>query len=406
MIWKRAVGLVPLVMLLGVAFPADAAPFSNVAYRRIEVQDVATDEFFPAALWYPTLAAPASLFLTGSLSACRLPVMLCRSISFEMQVASNAPPADGKFGLIVISHGAGGFALNHRDLAMVLASHGYVVAAPTHPRGKDNDISGIGVWVGRPRQVSLVIDAVLEDPALGPHVQRERIGAVGHSNGGYTALALAGAKPNPQAIIAHCRQHRDDIRFCSYGGAATREATRKVSDIPDVRDPRIRAIVLMAPNVVPFTDDALARVAVPVRVYGAERDDLTVARYHTERLATALPPETEHLLIKGAGHFSFIASFPWALRIVVGEAARDPKGSDRDAMHAVMNPEIVGFFDRKLPLGEKAPDKRAKPTPSRDSRDPNWEQNRGSDAWLQWPRTSRFNGPGLALLAPAAERNR
>src|SRR2546425_6242584 len=29
----------------------------------------------------------------------------------------------------------------------------------------------------------------------------------------------------------------------------------------------------------------------------------------------------------------------------------DPEGFDRDAMHEVMNPEIVGFFDRKLPSG-------------------------------------------------------
>lgn len=368
-IFKPLVGLVPLGMLLGAAFTTEAAPSPNVAYRRIDVQDAATGELFPVALWYPTRAAPAPLFLTGSLSVCRLPAMLCRLIAFQMQVANNAPPADGKFGLIVISHGAGGLSLNHRDLAMALALHGYVVAAPTHPRGKDNDISGMGVWVGRPKQVSRVIDAVLEDAELGSHIQRERIGVVGHSNGGYTALALAGAKPNPAAIVAHCRQHPDDSKFCSYGGAAAREATRKVGDIPDVRDPRVRAILLMAPNAAPFTDDALARVAVPVRVYGAERDDLTLVRYHAERLAKALPPQTEYVLITRAGHFSFIASFPRALKIVAGEAARDPEGFDRDAMHEVMNPEIVGFFDRKLPSGQNTPDKGAPPTPSRGSRD-------------------------------------
>jgi hypothetical protein len=116
-IFKHLVGLV----LLGVAFTSEAAPSSNVAYRRIDVQDAATGELFPAALWYPTRAAPAPLFLTGSLSGCRLPAMLCRLIAFEMQVANNAPPADGKFGFIVISHGAGGLSLNHRDLAMALA---------------------------------------------------------------------------------------------------------------------------------------------------------------------------------------------------------------------------------------------------------------------------------------------
>jgi predicted dienelactone hydrolase len=276
--------------------------------------------------------------------------MLCRLVAFEMQVASNAPPADGKFGLVVISHGSGGLALNHRDLAMALASHGYVVAAPTHPRGRDNDISGVGVWVGRPKQVSRVIDALLEDAELGSHIQRDRIGVVGHSNGGYTALAVAGARPSPAASVAHCRQHPDDSRFCSFGGATAREAIRTVGDIPDVRDPRVRAIVVMAPNAAPFTDDALARVAVPVRVYGAERDDLTLLRYHAERLAKALPPQAEYVLVKRAGHFSFITRFPWLLKLLVGEAAQDPEGFDRDTMHELMNAEIVGFFDRKLPI--------------------------------------------------------
>jgi predicted dienelactone hydrolase len=309
--FKHLVGLVSFGVLLGAAFTTEAAPSSNVAYRRIDVQDAATGELFPAALWYPTRAAPAPLFLTGSLSRCRLPAMLCGLIAFEMRVANNAPPADGKFGFIVISHGAGGLSLNHRDLAVALASHGYVVAAPTHPRGKDNDISGVGVWVGRPKQVSRVIDALLKDGELGSHIQPERIGVVGHSNGGYTALAVAGAKPSLAAIVAHCRQHPDDSKFCSYGGAATREATRKVGDIPDVRDPRVRAIVLMAPNTAPFTDDALAQVAVPVRVYGAERDDLTLVRYHAERLAKALPSQTEYVLVQRAGHFLVCRELPW-----------------------------------------------------------------------------------------------
>jgi predicted dienelactone hydrolase len=86
-------------------------------------------------------------------------------------------------------------------------------------------------------------------------------------------------------------------------------------------------------------------------VYGAERDDLTLVRYHAERLAKALPPQTEYILVKRAGHFSFVASFPEVLKLVAGEAAQDPEGFDRDAMHEVMNPEIVGFFDRKLPSG-------------------------------------------------------
>src|SRR6185503_14346779 len=181
-------------------------------------------------------------------------------------------------------------------------------------------------------------------------IDRERIGVVGHSNGGYTALAVAGARPSPGSEVTHCREHPDDARFCSFGGAATRAAAREVGPLPELRDPRVRSIVLMAPNAVRFTDDALARVTVPALVYVAEKDDLTRVQYHGERLARTVP-RVECVLVEGAGHFSFITSFPTALKIVAGEGARDPSGFDRDAFHEVMNREIVEFFNRTLRPG-------------------------------------------------------
>ena len=322
-------------VLLGFCFAIEAASSSNVGYRRIEIQDTVIGETFPVAIWYPT-SAPASVLEFGP---------------YTMRVARNATPADGNFGLVVISHGSGGGALDHRDLAMALASGGYVVGAPMHPRDNFQDMSGVGsvsVWTGRPKQVSRVIDRVLEDKALGPHIQRERIGVIGHSSGGYTALAVAGAKPSMNALVEHCRAIPQDVRFCSFGGAAAREAGQKAGDIPDVYDRRIRAIVLLAPHGALFTDEALSNLAVPVRIYGAENDDLTPVKYHAERLAKALAAKVEYVLIKGAGHFSFIAGFPDALRKSAGEAGQDPKGFDRDAMHKTLNPEIVDFFNRTL----------------------------------------------------------
>ena len=53
-IFKHLVGLV----LLGVAFTTEAAPSSNVAYRRIDVQDVATGEWVPVALGIPHAPRP------------------------------------------------------------------------------------------------------------------------------------------------------------------------------------------------------------------------------------------------------------------------------------------------------------------------------------------------------------
>jgi predicted dienelactone hydrolase len=121
----------------------------------------------------------------------------------------------------------------------------------------------------------------------------------------------------------------------------------------------------MAPNAARFTDDALAKVTVPVPVYAAEKDDLTRVPYHADRLVKAVP-QAECVVAKGAGHFSFVANFPTALKILAGEAARDPGDFDRDALHEVMNREIVRFFDRTLRPGGGTLTKSAQP-PSRRS---------------------------------------
>ena len=206
---------------------------------------------------------------------------------------------------------------------------------------------------------------------------------VGHSNGGYTALAVAGAQPSTGAVAAHCREHPDDARFCGAGG---READREVGHVPELRDPRVRSIVLMAPNTAPFTDDALAQVTVPIRLYGAELDDLTLVRYHAERLAKTLP-QVDCVVVKGAGHFSFIASFPTALKLVAGEGARDADGFDRDALHEVMNREIVEFFDRTLRPTGNALSRGARPPSCRSG------ESRAVDVR---PEGRRSSGPGAA----------
>src|SRR5262245_52102141 len=93
-VFRRPLRLLPLVLLLSSApMAAGAPPPWNVGFRTIAVHDALTRETFPAALWYPTPAAAAPLFVTGALSLCRLPAILCRAISYGMLVAQNGPVA-------------------------------------------------------------------------------------------------------------------------------------------------------------------------------------------------------------------------------------------------------------------------------------------------------------------------
>jgi predicted dienelactone hydrolase len=119
---------------------------------------------------------------------------------FTPTVAINGKPDATVKGLIVLSHGTGGAELNHTGLAEAIAKNGYLVAAIKHPGDNWQDQSLLSVPGGyyfseRPRQASRVIDAILSDPEWKPRISVDahgpRIGAVGHSAGGYAVLALA-----------------------------------------------------------------------------------------------------------------------------------------------------------------------------------------------------------------------
>src|SRR5262245_39010455 len=127
--------------------------------------------------------------------------------------ADEAPILQEQFPLIVSSHGTGGSAQIMAWLARDLASRGYIVAAVNHPGNNALEpytAEGFLLWWERARDLTAVIDLTLADAAIGPRVDRNRIGAIGFSLGGYTVLELAGGRTDPALLRA----------FCASSGAA------------------------------------------------------------------------------------------------------------------------------------------------------------------------------------------
>jgi dienelactone hydrolase len=111
------------------------------------------------------------------------------------EVTPDATPADGRWPLVVFSHGRGGTGPAYVNTLKVWASAGYVVLAPTFPltsaetpgTPKTDDL------VNQPADVSRLIDWATEPPAEEPlarHIDTEQIGVAGHSLGGFTSLAV------------------------------------------------------------------------------------------------------------------------------------------------------------------------------------------------------------------------
>lgn len=329
--------ILSVAALLFLVGPADA---QQAGLRTLTV---AGDVPITVALFYPT-AAPARAMAMGP---------------WQPVVAPGAPVADAPLkGLILLSHGTGGTEFNHHNLATRLASEGYLVAAVRHPgdNWQDRSLVSSGRYFSeRPRQLSRVLDALLANPEWGTRIPAGHIGAVGHSAGGYSVLALAGAQAEPQRAVLHCRTVQDDPGFCALarGPAATPAADAPAGPASStaalqpqrvaVADPRIRAVVALAPMAVVFTPDSLAAITVPVRVIVAEHDAVLNGKYHGGHVVANLPRAIASSAA-GAGHFAFMAQATFALPSAAGDAAANPPGFDRLAYLPDLENQVASFF--------------------------------------------------------------
>jgi predicted dienelactone hydrolase len=233
--------------------------------------------------------------------------------------------------LVVISHGNGGSGSIYRVLAGHLARAGCVVAMLDHPgntRGDNELARTVANLERRPRHLKLVIDWAF---AAGPFAARlvpNAVALVGHSLGGYTALALAGGQPT----------------------ASARETGGEPLELDVLSDERVRALVLLAPATQFFAaPGALQHVRVPVLMITAEFDEHTPA-VHAEIVERGIsdPALLEHRTIAGAGHFSFLDPFPKATSGAAVPPSQDPPGFDRVAFGAELGADVVAFVRRTM----------------------------------------------------------
>jgi dienelactone hydrolase len=123
------------------------------------------------------------------------------------------PQGAGPAPLVLFSHGFAGCKTQSSYLMHAIAQHGFVVAAPDHednhcaaeappdklPEAFYNRASwSPNFYRGRRDDLAALPAALEADPAYAGLIDPDRIVLVGHSLGGYTVLALAGAWPSWQ----------------------------------------------------------------------------------------------------------------------------------------------------------------------------------------------------------------
>jgi predicted dienelactone hydrolase len=280
--------------------------------------------------------------------------------------APDAPHAAGpRRALILLSHGFGGTASDLAWLGTALAAQGFIAVAVNHPGNNALEaytVEGYSLMWLRAVDLGAAIDAVLDDESFGSRIDPARIGAAGHSLGGYTVVAIAGGITDPARIQAFCRSPAADA-LCTPPPETSelrQKSLARLSSDPDFRrrysaagntyrDARVRAVFAMAPGLGPvFTLDSLSQISIPVAIVSGSADEITPPTSGAEALAKAIPHATLKLFPR-AGHFVFFGTCTRTGRVFLRVQCDDPDGTDRNGVHAETIRLALEFFTANLP---------------------------------------------------------
>lgn len=302
---------------------------AGTGLRSLEVRETVTDTTMPAMVFYPARDVPSDAVVPMG--------------PYQVKARPGAEIDKGRFPLILISHGHGGGALGHHDLATALADAGFMVASIEHAGDSYRDQSGFGterVLLGRAWQVSALLDKLLADPQLGAHIDPERIGVAGFSAGGYTSLLLLGAQPDFSRHAVYCRAQPKDVEICLQPAAKAEPLTQR----PPTADSRLRAGFVMAPLGIFFDRASLQKVTAPVQLYAAMADSVLLPSYNALPVRDGLPNLHAFRAVVGADHYVFLAPCSPAMAESAPTLCKDPPDIDRVALHQKINADAVAFF--------------------------------------------------------------
>lgn len=212
-------------------FPVGVTTVVLVDHSR---QDDATNgpRTIPTEIWYPATDDAKDLpknKLSDFLFSGQVPsLLLAVKTGFKVKIEDidarykniavrDARVREGKFPLVVFSHGNGGMRFQSTFWCDYIASHGYIVASCDHTGNSAATVVNNKIVIhnsksrekhaaDRPKDVSYVIDIMLrynkgEDSRFAGKIDPKQIAVAGHSFGGYTAGAVINSDKRVKAIV-------------------------------------------------------------------------------------------------------------------------------------------------------------------------------------------------------------
>ncbi len=337
-----------LTLLAAFSSPSHAESAPAVGVRHVTAHAAARGGDLDVTVWYPAQVG-------GTI------VTLGDGPFFAGTAAqSEAPLADGRFALVLLSHGAGlgGTPEAMSWMAAGLAARGFVVAAPAHPGNGGAQRSAeqtMKLWL-RPGDIRATLDAVTGAGAFKDHTDADKVGVLGLSMGGGTALALAGGRIDPTRLAGYCDDVARNPSLCEWVKMSGLDLhamdMRPAGD--DHSDLRIRFAMAIDPAPVDvFDPSSLAGVTLPVDIVNLGKPGTIPETARADGLARAMP-HGRYQTIGDASHFSlFGICKPGAAALAAEEKIDEPickDGEDRSRqdIHAQLIDMAVEAFGQEL----------------------------------------------------------
>ena len=338
----KVIACVVAALLLECISPAfaegsQADPAHPVGFRQIEFVDgprhLALAMFYPAEL-PDTSATPFAMpFFTN------------------LRLYKDAPLADGRHPLVMLSHGRGSNPLSYAWFAETLASHGYIVAGLYHFRANtyDQTIAYLAnkLWQ-RPRDVSLAVSFLLNDPVWGKAIDAEKIGIAGHSQGGFTSLWIGGAKVDPDKFLAFQKGWKNNQMVPAH---LRDELPLDAHPALDVHDERIKAVFAMAPGIIKafgMDEAGLGQLTLPTYITVGARDTQAPPAENAVFAAKHIPHAELNVIPGLVDHEIFVNECDEEGKDEFPEACIDAPGVDRAAIHKSIGEAALTFFGKEL----------------------------------------------------------
>lgn len=270
-------------------------------------------------------------------------------------VVTSFSPMKSLFPLVIISHGYRGNWRNQNWLATGLAQQGYIVASIDHPgtTSFDHSATAAAKWWERPGDLSRLLDWLLKDSKYQRQIDKTSITAIGHSLGGWTVMALAGAQFDREQLKQECQVTKNP-RVCGLMPELGLDNVQKGEPTGNLSDERITRVVSLDLGLArSFSRQSLRSMTTPTLILAAGVDIGNLPQEEESGFLAKHISSKYHVYIvyPDAAHFSFMQLCkPGAIELLEEEepgdgiVCKDGNGRSRESLHQTMLQDIMRFI--------------------------------------------------------------